>query len=374
VKFKVVKKDKKTSARSGELRINKKKIKTPVLWFGDIVKRGGGSPKPWEYFKIDAIMMNACDILSNLGIHYRVTDDGIHGYLDHDGLAMLDSGGFLFQRKEVMDTNTTEILELYKKAKPDIGVVLDHPLNPFGNATENRKRWRKTLQNTELMCNNGSEVLVMPVVHGYSISELKKACREIREVAEPDVTVGIGSLVPLLRSVSIFNKFNNDSKLNYVVDSIKTVRQEFPKAFLHLFGVGGATTMHLMFSLGVDSMDSMGWRTKAAHGAIQLPGIGDRFIHPSVKRASLSKDEEKVLENCNCPICEGKKSYKIKSLLDNGRYNKTFKNRAIHNAWVFNSENILAKRMISRGDYYKFVSNRLSYSPLKRYFYHGMET
>jgi len=140
---------------------------------------------------------------------------------------------------------------------------------------------------------------------------------EIRKVAEPEMIVGIGSLVPLLRNARASNRFTkDDTKMKYVVDAIKTVRQEFPKAFFHVFGVGGTTTMHLMFSLGVDSIDSMWWRTKAAHGAIQLPGIGDRFIHPGGERAYLSKDEEKVLENCNCPICEGKKSYKIKSLLD----------------------------------------------------------
>lgn len=370
MKFRVLKRDKLTNARVGELRINNKKIKTPILWFGDIVRRGGGVPQPWKFFKIDAVMMNACDLLSNPATCNKVISEGIHGYLDHGGLAMIDSGGFLFQRKEIMDVNPAEITELYSKAKPDIGVVLDHPLNPSADSTENKKRWLKTLQNTEFMCNNGREVLLMPVVHGYSIKELKGACREVKKVSNPEIIIGIGSLVPLIRNVSALNKFKNGT-MNYLIDAIKTVRQEFPRTFFHVFGVGGTTTMHLMFSLGVDSIDSMGWRTKAGHGAIQLPGIGDKFISPGPRRVGLSKNEEEVLERCKCPICKDKTPRQIKRLLDNGKNNGTFKNRAIHNAWVFKQENDLAKRLISRGKYHSFTLNRLSRSPLKKYFIYG---
>jgi 7-cyano-7-deazaguanine tRNA-ribosyltransferase len=36
-------------------------------------------------------------------------------------------------------------------------------------------------------------------------------------------------------------------------------------------------TMNMMYYSGADSVDSSSWRTKAAFGAIQLSGIGDRY-------------------------------------------------------------------------------------------------
>lgn len=103
-----------------------------------------------------------------------------------------------------------------------------------------------------------------------------------------------------------------------MINAISIIRKEFPDSFLHVFGVGSVSTMHLMFSLGVDSVDSMSWRMKAAYGAIQLPGIGDRFISPKNSRKKLM--EEHLLSKCECPICVNKSLKERKKALDNSKY------------------------------------------------------
>jgi len=61
-----------------------------------------------------------------------------------DGLVMMDSGGFQLMRRNIRIT-PAKVLEIYKQAEPDIGVVLDFPFNPL-DLNSRMKRWKKTLK------------------------------------------------------------------------------------------------------------------------------------------------------------------------------------------------------------------------------------
>ena len=111
----------------------------------------------------------------------------------------------------------------------------------------------------------------------------------------------MGSLVP-----SLYNVKGVGGILN-VVKVISEVRKQIPDARLHIFGTGGTLTMHLMFYAGADSLDSSAWRTKAAFGAIQMPGMGDRWVTKAIRKKpypQLSREERMALENCRCPSCK----------------------------------------------------------------------
>ena len=348
MKFRVIKKDKTTKARLGILYLNSKKIKTPVLWLGCMIKN---KPRPWEYFDVNAVMVNAYGIIEE-EININRT---IHDLLNINGMVMMDSGGFQLMKKNIHIT-PTKLLEIYKQAKPDIGVVLDFPFNPLD--LESRiKRWKKTLENTKFMLSNSHDIVLMPVIHGYTLEEIRRACNELKDIADPKF-VGVGSLVPILRCMktSELSKLNGMNTIKFMIDAISIIRREFPDAFLHVFGVGSVTTMHLMFSLGVDSVDSMSWRIKAAYGAIQLPGTGDRFISPKNGRRQL--EEDYLLEKCKCPICIDKSVSERKNALDNSNSN-TFFNRAIHNAFVFKEEERIFHEVLIKNNTAEFIKERL---------------
>ena len=65
---------------------------------------------------------------------------------------------------------------------------------------------------------------------------------------------------------------------------IRRIRKGFP-GHIHAFGIGGIVTLHLAAALGIDSLDSSGWRQRAARGLINLRGRGER---QAVIRAYLS--------------------------------------------------------------------------------------
>lgn len=181
-------------------------------------------------------------------------------------------------------------------------------------------------------------------------------------------------MVPLFwRTRGVHKAFPNSNKnsLYFVAEAVKIVRDEFPDSFLHVFGAGSVSTMHFLFSLGVDSVDTVGWRLKAAHGAIQLPGVGDRFVTPNnKKRKKLSDSDKRLLEKCKCPVCKGLSLEERLQNLDNAIKNGTFKRRAIHNAWVFNLELNMAKKMIKKRRYLDYILTNISNKAYKKVIEH----
>jgi len=352
--YKVEKEDHSAKARIVKLWVSGKKILAPVLWLGH---RVGGDPKPWKVFSLPGVLMNAWDILSTGQTSKKIREAGIEGYLNLETscATFLDSGGYLYLKQGKINLDPLEILSLYEDSTPTIGAILDYPLDPFVSIKVNKKRWQRTLENTRLMFERNGCLTLMPVIHAHSVAQAKKACTDLREIVGEPVVLGVGSLVPLMRV--------HRGKL--AVEIIKVVRAEFPKTFLHAFGVGGTTTMHFMFALGVDSLDSVGWRLKAGYGAIQLPGLGDRFTGNRrwENRTLLIEDEKakRALLSCRCPICQEHSTVekRLKAL------DKSFNNRALHNAWVFVQEAATFRRQVETDSVEPFVSQRLQHSPLK---------
>ncbi|AXV39090.1 tRNA-guanine transglycosylase [Methanobacterium sp. BAmetb5] len=343
--------DKELFSRRGEALINNRKIQTPALWLGHVM---GGRPHPWKFLDIKTIIVNAADILRTKSNTNSICENGIHKHLDFNGAILMDSGGFLFQKKDDLDIDPLLIIDLYEKSKPDLGVILDHPFNPSETNKANQKRWKKTLENTKIMVKNKGKVDLMPVVHGYNPKELKKACDDIKKIIPEPTMVGIGSLVPLLFRTNGTKRFKDPIK--FVIDAIRIVQEEFPNSFLHAFGIGSSKTMHLMYSLGVDSLDSTSWRLKAAYGVIQLPGVADR--HPLSRnngRSFLNEKEKKLLNKCQCPSC---KNLSINKRLNT--LNDQFSARAIHNAHVFLTEQKKFQDKIKNGKTKDFTQKRLN--------------
>lgn len=354
MKFDILEEDSRSNARLGNLKINDKILKTPLLWLGASIR---SKPYPWLYFSVNAVMINAYELFQK-----NYTISSIHDFLNINGSVMMDSGGFQLFKKNIK-VSPEDILNIYKNTKPDIGVILDYPFDPL--KLDNRfERWRETLRNTEFMLNNSHDTILMPVIHGYTIDDVKRACKEIKDITNPKI-IGIGSLVPLIKSMGTarLSRINGSKPEKLIIDVVTIVRKEFPDAFMHVFGIGSVTTMHLLFYIGVDSVDSVSWRLKAAYGAVQLPGVGDRFVTPSPGRKKLS--EYSLLECCACPICKNKSIEEKINALDNASQH-TFCNRAIHNAYVFKKEEEAFQKALQKERVHKFVKDRLKKTKYSR--------
>lgn len=287
----------------------------------------------------------------------------------------MDSGGYQLQSRRRYSLRPQDVLSVYSKLAPDIGAILDHPLRPSSHSTVNHGRWKRTLKNTSEMLATKTGIPLVPVVHGYNLTDLELSCRQIKKRFGAPPIIALGSLVPLIKGMFVRNRFwpslperaravseglGNYPNLYYVVEAIRLVRDCFQKSALHVFGVGSTTTLHVMLYLGVDSVDSSGWRLKAAHGAIQLPGCGDTFLRPrkhtTRSRRKISIAELSLLSRCKCPVCEPENGdlQSITRILRN-----SFNAKATHNAWVFIQETEKFKRAQEQNRAISFVQKRL---------------
>jgi tRNA-guanine family transglycosylase len=294
-------------------------------------------------------MVNAYEILQNNSANTKIREIGIHEYTKFKGLITIDSGGFLFMSKKTIDITPKIILELYEKSKPNFGVILDHPLNPSLPNEINKKRLSKTLQNTKKMLQSkqSSNPELMPVIHGYDTKTIKDYVKKLNKIGDFNI-YGIGSLVP-----SVFNT-KGASGIYNAVKIVSYIRKLLPTKTIHVFGIGSTVTMHIMFYAGADSIDSSSWRSKAAFGAIQLPGLGDRYITPRKRHKTypqLKNDELKLLEECKCPICKKNGVEGLK---------RSFTLRALHNAWIYQREIEKTRKLMRNGDYEDYVKQVIS--------------
>lgn len=117
----------------------------------------------------------------------------------------------------------------------------------------------------------------------------------------------------------------------------------------------------------MDSVDSSGWRNRAARGIIQLPGSGERMIAElgSWRGRELSQEEMERLRKCQCPACllEGVEGLRAREV-------RGFRNRATHNLWTLLEETHWIEDQIrceGYGEAYKTHLDNSIYRPLIEY-------
>jgi 7-cyano-7-deazaguanine tRNA-ribosyltransferase len=339
----------------------------PFVWLGHDLK----SPfHVWEHVTgCQGVCLSAAQVLTKPGFNRAFRTDGLREVLAFKGRVFLDSGGFRFQRLAQEEFDASHVLELYQALGPDIGAILDFPFDPTKSNRVNSHRWRRTLRNTQRMRDAGLNISLAPVIHAYDRTSAAERYRQLLEVFPDPEIICIGSLVPLLKASYIGSRFPANGSLSAgaerwtrIAEVVTTIRELAPKTPLHVFGAGSLSTISMLLLLGIDSVDSTGWRMKAAFGAIQLPGLGDRFTVPSAGaskvRRGLSPLCRDILSKCDCPACDGESlSRRVKKL------SSSFTGRAVHNAHVLLSEVRLLGSAMRRNQGGEFVAKRFRTSP-----------
>jgi 7-cyano-7-deazaguanine tRNA-ribosyltransferase len=327
--------------------------------------------KVWNWIEeCPGLMVNAYQLHNMPLVYAKASQDGLAAHLGYDGPVFMDSGGFLFQQAGNAAISADRLLEMYDELRPDIGAVLDIPLDPLLPQDDNRRRWNATLRNTCKMLERNPGVELAVILHAYSLQAIKQRCEDVSKLIKDPKVLCIGSLVPLLKASHIGSRFHtSDDRLSRVEQRwrliaklVGQVRRHFQSSILHVFGVGSMSVMYLLFLLGVDSVDSVSWRLKAGFGAIQLPGLGDRFLRQGCGRSKtrrlLGKHELELLEECQCPVCDG---HRLEQRIR--RLETSFYNRAAHNAFVLLSETKAVGDAIRTDRLASLVETRLEAHP-----------
>ncbi|HEY7330341.1 MAG TPA: hypothetical protein VH592_22065 [Gemmataceae bacterium] len=349
------------------IQIGSRHVTTPLLWLGHDLKT---RIRVWSQVRgCPGIVVNAHQVLSKRRFYVSACEHGLHAHLGYDGPLFLDSGGYQSQQTGRALIRVQELMAVQVKLRPDVGAVLDLPLDPLVSTRENARRWRRTLDNTAWMLRQKDRPLLALIVHSYNIQHAERRCLQLKALNEEPEVVCIGSLVPLLRGRALElggseegHKTGLHHDWRYIARLISVVRTQFPRAMIHVFGAGTMASMFLLFLLGIDSVDSVAWRLKAAYGAIRLPGLADRYAtdfgHTRTRRR-LTSICNRLLRTCVCTVCEGLPlSRRVAKLA------ASFEARAVHNAQVFIDELNEFRLSARQRTHLDFVRHRLADNPL----------
>jgi len=324
-------------------------------------------PRVWEpdneYYldRVEAVMISYAEFDGNRKARREAMEQGLHEYLNvpEDIDVYLDNGSFNFAKND-REVPREEYEVFVEEANPDwYPIPQDYIPSPEVDAEGQLEDLQETMQVNRNYSQNGyAGDEFAPVLHVSRVLDTYLEQFQESEAIQETSHIAIGGIVPnLLRA-------HKAMKYRRVLTDLKKIRKTFRDKDLHLFGVGGNSTLHIARLLGIDSVDSTGWRNRAARGIIQMPGSGDRSVRDlgSWEGRDPSDEEWETLTNCDCPACQ---KYGLEGL----KAKKTFGfcNRATHNLWVLLDEARLIEKNLEEGtydDWYEDHVENSTYKPL----------
>ncbi len=317
---------------------------------------------PYYVPGVGAVMVSYADFHAMPARRRAAMSTGLHRYLGvPEGVKVyLDNGAFYFLKRQG-ETLKHDYEEFVAQARPDWWPIpQDFIPSPHMTIEEQQRCLDRTMSMNLAYQHDG----YVPIIHISRVLE-----QYIVEIgASPNLTtkprIGLGGIVPnLLRAPKAM-------PYGQVIHSLRRVRQVFADKELHLFGVGGTATMHLAALLDIDTVDSSGWRNRAARGIVQLPGSGDRLVADlgSWRGRKPSTDEWGVLRDCPCSACQ---AHGVTGLGATGIGG--FCNRATHNLWVLLNEVSHVEAHLADGTYATWYEQHLDNSIYLQLVRHALE-
>jgi hypothetical protein len=281
----------------------------------------------------------------------KAMKQGLRAYLgvNDDVSVYLDNGAFYFLRNSG-EVERTLYRRFIHAAKPDwYPIPFDSIPTPCMSKSAQRKCFDVTMGVNLAYQRDG----YVPVIHiGRFLPDYIAKLRAHPKLSQKP-RLALGGIVPNLLRAPKALPFQD------MLASLRDVRALFADKEVHVFGIGGTATLHVAALLGIDSLDSSGWRNRAARGIAQLPGSGDRMIADLGKwrGRAPSKEEWTILERCRCPACrlDGVEGLKRDGL-------PGFSSRATHNLWILLEEAKWIDKHLSAGTYERNYRRRLDNS------------
>lgn len=322
-------------------------------------------PRVWDvnspYYLSDlrAVMLSYADVHQFPRMRERMMANGIHNALNiPDNVSVfLDNGAFGFSRRGLMPP-ISEYEDFVAAAKPNWKPIpQDFIPAPSMSDEEQNGCMKRTMQINVQYDYDG----FVPVIHiSRAIETYISEIKSNRNLAAKP-WLAIGGIVPnLLRAPKSLTHTE-------ILNSLINLRRQFSDKNIHVFGIGGTSTLHLAMLLGFDSVDSSGWRNRAARGIILLPGSGERTIAQlgSWNGRKVSPEETKKLVHCACPACVANGIEGLKEQSTVG-----FRNRATHNLWILLEEEKWISTGLRSGEYKNLYLAHLDntiYRPIIKY-------
>jgi 7-cyano-7-deazaguanine tRNA-ribosyltransferase len=311
---------------------------------------------PFYMPQLEAVMISYADFAQNPAARKKAMAVGLHqllGIPDHIRI-YLDNGAFYFIGHGG-DTPRQEYEDFVAQARPDWWPIpQDFIPIPHMSHEDQERCFQRTMAMNRAYDHDG----FVPVIHiSRFLQDYIVAMRANERLAQKP-TIALGGIVPNLLRASKAIPYAE------ILTALQNVRRIFADKRMHVFGIGGTATLHIAALLEIDSVDSSGWRNRAARGIVQLPGSGDRMVANLGKwrGRAPSEAEWETLRACPCPACQTDSIVGLTA--DKGA---GFRHRATHNLWILLNETRWIADKLATGSYaacYQSYLDNTIYLPL----------
>jgi 7-cyano-7-deazaguanine tRNA-ribosyltransferase len=333
--FEVVAKD--ILGRIGRLHTKRGTVETPVLLpVVNPLLQPIPAKEMKECFGCTAIIANAYLLKKNFGD--RVSDRGIHDFLDFDHIVVTDSGAYQILVYGGVEASQEEIIAYQESIDTDIGVILDIPTggestreNAEYSVTETLRR-AKAAQDT---ITRRDILWVGPIQGGNHLDLVVRSAKEMGKLSFPIHALG--------SPTQVMEQYNFDYLVDMTIEAKRNLPIERP---LHLFGAGHPFMFALAVAMGCDIFDSAAYAIYAREGKYMTEYGTERL-------SGL-----KYLP-CTCSVCSRYTSMELASLEPEERTRAL----AMHNLGACFSEIRRIKQAIREGRLWELLEIRAHSHP-----------
>ncbi len=312
--FRVIKSDKKTGARLGELEINGVKIETPA--FMPVGTQGTVKTQSAENLHqagVDIIVSNTYHLFLRPGMDIMENAGGLHKFMNWDKLILTDSGGFqVFSLSDLRNIDEEgvvfrahtdgsyhkftpeKVMEIERTIGSDIAMMFDECIpypSSYGyaeNSTKRTLRWAERAKKHFFSLGNkyGRDQLLFGIVQGGIYEDLRElSAKETVNIGFDGYAIGgvaVGEPKSVIRDV-----------VSYVPDML-------PKEDIrYLMGVGHLDDVLYSIGKGVDLFDCV-LPTRLARNGTVITHSGKL----AVKNGRYKYDLSPLDEKCDCFVCK----------------------------------------------------------------------
>jgi 7-cyano-7-deazaguanine tRNA-ribosyltransferase len=274
-------KEKDLLGRIGKLKTKSGTVETPLLF---PVINPSIQPVPTrrlkEYFGFEAVITNSYILRKRF--NEKVTEQGLHKFLDYDGVVMTDSGAYQILVYGGVEVNQAQIVDYQERIGSDIATILDIPTGwhvPKEAAKETVAETLKRAKAFFKLKKRSDTLWVGPVQGGRHLDLVAKSAKAMGKLPFP--IHALGSPTEVMESY----------RYDVLTDMILTAKTNLPlERPLHLFGAGHPHMLSLAVALGCELFDSAAYALYARDGRYMTENgtwrIGELDYFP-----------------CQCPKC-----------------------------------------------------------------------
>jgi 7-cyano-7-deazaguanine tRNA-ribosyltransferase len=317
-------KDKDVLGRIGKLKTKSGTLETPLLF--PVINPSIQLVPPQklkDVFGFEAVITNAYILKKRF--ENKPATQGLHKFLDFDGVVMTDSGAYQILVYGEVEVNQPEILKYQEQMGSDIATILDIPTGWKITQEQATATVKETLKRAKAFFKTKTRddiLWVGPVQGGRHLDLVAKSAAEMSKL--PFQIHALGSPTEVMESY----------RFDVLADMILTAKRNLPpERPLHLFGAGHPIMFSLAVALGCDLFDSAAYalyarenRYMTENGTWRLSEL-DYFpcqcpkcatATPQEVMAKTQKERETFLAEHNLYVCAAELK-RVKQAIRDGR-------------------------------------------------------